>query len=45
MSAAFLATILDGKFNLSPTHEAAYTVELLEATYRSAKEGKVIHIE
>lgn len=45
MSAAFLATILDGKPNLSPAHEAAYTVELMEATYRSANEGKIIHIE
>ena len=45
MSAAFLATILDGKPNLSPAHEAAYTVELMEATYRSANEGKFIHIE
>ncbi|MCE7979582.1 MAG: gfo/Idh/MocA family oxidoreductase [Caldilinea sp. CFX5] len=45
MSAAFLATILDGQPNLSPAHEAAYTVELMEATYRSANEGKIIHIE
>lgn len=45
MSAAFLATILDGKPNLSPALEAAYTVELMEATYRSANEGKLIHIE
>jgi len=45
MSAAFLATILDSKPNLSPADEAAYTVELMEATYRSANEGKIIHIE
>lgn len=45
ISAAFLATILDGQPNLSPAHEAAYLVELLEATYRSAAEGKIIHIE
>ena len=45
LSAAFLATILDGQPNLSPAYEAAYTVELMEATYRSAAEGKIIHIE
>lgn len=45
MSAAFLTTILDGQPNLSPAQEAAYTVELMEATYRSAAENKIIHIE
>jgi predicted dehydrogenase len=45
LAAAFVATILEGTPNRSPAHEAAYAVELLEATYRSAAEGRIIHLE
>jgi predicted dehydrogenase len=45
LGAAFVSTILDGKPNLSPAREGAYAVELMEAVYRSAAEGRIVQIE
>lgn len=44
LSAAFVATILDGAPNLSPAQDGAYTVALMEAAYRSAAEGQIVRI-
>ena len=44
-AAGFVSAILDGKENLSPGNEAIDAVEFMEATYRSAAEGRIIQIE
>jgi len=43
--AAFVSTILDGAPNLSPGYLGAWAVEFIEATYRSAAEGRIVRIE
>ena len=43
-AAAFVATVLDGAENVAPGNEAAWTVSLTEAVYRSADEGRIIHV-
>jgi len=45
ISAAFLDTILAGAPNLAPAREAAQAVALIEAVYRSAKDGRPVQIE
>lgn len=42
---AFVAAVLDGAPNLCPAHEGAYAVALVEAAYRSAREGRIIDVE
>jgi predicted dehydrogenase len=43
-AAAFVATVLDGAPNLCPPHEAARTVALTEAAYRSIAEGRMVQL-
>jgi predicted dehydrogenase len=42
---AFVATVLEGAPNMAPAREGAYDVALIEAAYRSAREGRIVHIE
>ena len=41
----FVSAILDGADNLSPAYQGANVVDFMESTYRSADEGRMIHIE
>jgi predicted dehydrogenase len=41
---AFVSTILDGTPNLSPGYLGAWAVEFIEATYRSAAEGRIVQV-
>jgi predicted dehydrogenase len=43
-AAAFVATLLDGAPNFCPGEEAARTVALTEALYRSAETGEIIRL-
>lgn len=45
LAAAFVDATLEGKVNLSPAHEGAYAVELMEAAYRSAAENRIVRID
>ncbi|MBI3960296.1 MAG: Gfo/Idh/MocA family oxidoreductase [Chloroflexi bacterium] len=40
----FVSTVLDGAPNLCPAHEAARTVALTEAIYRSEAEGRIVRV-
>ncbi|MDZ4720119.1 MAG: Gfo/Idh/MocA family oxidoreductase [Roseiflexaceae bacterium] len=42
---AFVASILDGKPNLSPAEQGANVVDFMEAMYRSAAEQRIVRIE
>jgi predicted dehydrogenase len=41
---AFVATVLEGAPNLAPAREGAYDVALIEAAYRSAREGQIVKL-
>ncbi len=41
---SFIECILDGKPNLSPGEDAAYSAALVEAAYRSAAEGRIVRL-
>ncbi len=43
-AAGFVSVILDGTENLVPGEEAIAAVEFMEATYRSAAEGRIVQI-
>ncbi len=41
----FVASILDGRPNLSPGYQDANVVDFMEAMYRSAAEGRIIAVQ
>lgn len=41
---SFVDCVLDGTPNLSPGEDAAYCAALIEAAYRSAKEGRIVRL-
>jgi hypothetical protein len=42
---AFVSAVTEGAPNLSPARDGAYAVALLEAAYRSAREGRMVRVE
>jgi predicted dehydrogenase len=42
---AFVATVTEGAPNMATGREGAYDVALIEAAYRSAREGRIVHVE
>jgi len=42
---AFVSAVTEGAPNLCPARDGAYAVALLEAAYRSAREGRMVRVE
>jgi len=40
-----VAAVTEGAPNIAPARDGAYDIALIEAAYRSAREGHIVHIE
>jgi predicted dehydrogenase len=42
---AFVATVVEGAPNMATGCDGAYDIALIEAAYRSAKQGRIVHVD